>query len=432
MLARFETFRAIVEGDRPVAHVTLFNAECTNIWFGVVQRYMQRRPDVAVSITPAVYHYRIAEHFEVLPVLVRRIATLAADLRASGHEDAANHCIRWIAQAGFGLIDADPDAGTRLLCSDVLLTVLDEESEAAQRLRDLRRDYHHHAEAAPVDLADQSFVLRPATIPETYDAALRLLLVAVIFALVAGGAGVMLLIVGLVAIPVRFVRKGKEKKEKGKGKAEKENAPIAITNRTPRFYVIAPFTLVPSLAAALLMLRQYAEYGLYSRIWGLLAAISIVLIGSLTAVTIAGFLAHTKTSKQRGRIALVALFLLGGLVTLLLPPSGVARGLRSLDLSVSVIPILYATAAILIVASLWATPARLRSIAATAALVCCVNIGTAFIIYQFHRAADKDYQKAVVSHGFDEIAARLGPDWQARYIAPARKELLGADEKLPF
>ncbi|MCD4669280.1 MAG: hypothetical protein K8S14_02410, partial [Actinomycetia bacterium] len=196
VLARFETFRAIVEGDRPVAHVTLFNAECTNIWFGVVQRYMQRRPDVAVSITPAVYHYRIAEHFEVLPVLVRRIATLAADLRASGHEDAANHCIRWIAQAGFGLIDADPDAGTRLLCSDVLLTVLDEESEAAQRLRDLRRDYHHHAEAAPVDLADQSFVLRPATIPETYDAALRLLLVAVIFALVAGGAGVMLLIVG--------------------------------------------------------------------------------------------------------------------------------------------------------------------------------------------------------------------------------------------
>jgi hypothetical protein len=143
---RFETMRRIVEAEAPARRATLYNAEFTRSWHEVLRRYF-RRPDVAVSLAASLPSYQIVDHYAALPVIRDGIVSLAVGLRAEGRPEQAETCIRWLGEAALGLIDADPDAGTRLLCTDILAGLADARaggadgvsSDIAQRLELLRR-----------------------------------------------------------------------------------------------------------------------------------------------------------------------------------------------------------------------------------------------------------------------------------------------------
>ena len=152
-LDRFERMRAVVEAIPRARHATLYNAAFTAKWREVLQRYI-RRPDMAVSLAVTIPAYPVTEHYTTLPLIQRWVTDLAAELRAEGRSEAADICIGWLGDLLLGLIDAEPDSGTRLLCADLLADALGRESAAAQSLVKLRDDLHASAVRAPIDKAD--------------------------------------------------------------------------------------------------------------------------------------------------------------------------------------------------------------------------------------------------------------------------------------
>ena len=111
----------------------------------------------------------------------------------------------------------------------------------------------------------------------------------------------------------------------------------------------------------------------------------------------------------------------------------VTRAYRRLSLTVGISWIVFLGPVIVTTAALLVSPAKWRTIATSAALVAFVNIVVATAIFPLHGMADKHYQRTVVTGRFDEITARLGPNWEETYLAPVEQALLGTttSEALP-
>jgi len=412
----FETIRGIVEAGAPAERATLYNADFTNAWHKVLRRHIDR-PDVAVSLAASAPHYLTREHYAALPLIQRRLVALASQLRAKGLQEAADTCTRWIADLCLGLIDAEPDAGTRLLCIGILADAYrgqsstdktEEHANAAMHLEQLKADFHACAEAAPVDLCDQSMVPRPALDVSAYNAALHSLVFAGVLALVAIGAAAMCAASCLAALIKTVLPFNKTP-------ATEQHCPI---------YARPAIALLPAFAVALIVIAQVTTHGKHSDAWAFTAGVAAITIGALLAVALAGVATITNDRRSRRRLVSSSLIALAVILLAALPPPTVAQAYRWLDLTVGMVWIVLLVPTVLVVVGVLLSPARLRTIAAAAALVWCLNITAAFVAYQWcHRPADERYRQTVVVGRLDEITARLGPDWQTKYLAPARRLL---------
>jgi hypothetical protein len=420
-LHRFEQFREVIDGPSPSTRTTLYNTELTKLWRGVLEEHFTR-PDVAASQAGYVPYVEIGDssvgpisiHFAALPHIQHRLCGLADELRAQGRQDAADTCLRWIADLSLGLTDAETDVGTRLLGADLLARACRAmppsdspyaPAQAAKQLERLRTDFHARARAAPVDVCDQAFTSRRAINPEAYRAAFHRLLFAGMLALFALGAAA-LFFTALLGMAIKAALRRAE----GQPPSEK---------RLP-IYVKPVIALLPSFAVALLAVANVSEHGPYSSGWGLMTAVAAITAGALVAIVAAGVTTKQAAPRARLRLVITALVALAAILVIAVPSPITTRGHRWLDLAVGATWVFVFLAVALVLAAVLLSSLRLRTIAAAAALVWCSSIAGALVGYQFHAQADRRYQQAVVAGRLDEITARLGPDWKDKYLTPAR------------
>ncbi|MBN2560771.1 MAG: hypothetical protein JXQ75_07570 [Phycisphaerae bacterium] len=401
IIRRFERMRGIIERNPRATRTTLYNSEFRQTFQSVISKYVSR-PDVAVGLSESIPQNLIDEHYAALSTVRSHLADMAAELREQGHTEESDTCLRWIGQAALGLMATDSHAGTRLFCAELLAETLGEEAPAAKDLKRLRSDFHDAVRRAPKDLCTHA----PAFDADAYKSAFHRLVAACVLALSALGAAALFVGAGIANLIKVVLRRG-----------------IVRSSAEKRCPVWAKTTiaLLPTFALALLIVAKLTTNGPYSTIWAITLAVVVVLVGALLAVALAGIATTTDSKAAKRRLALSAFLLIAVGLIAAAPPHTITRYYRWLDINVGMAWIIVLGPLVVVIAACLLSPARLRTITAAAALVWCLNIAAAFVALQFHRAADKHYQQTVVAGSLDEIATRLGPDWQEQYIAPARQ-----------
>lgn len=404
--ARYAAMRDVVSGRGAWRWSTLYNAGFTRAFTTVMQRYFTR-PDVAVALARVYPHNRLDEHYSALPIIQRRVLALAGQLRGEGDEAAADACVGWMGDCLLGLIESEPDGGTRLLCAELLAGCVDPESDAAGDLRRLKADYHAHADAAPMDRVGGSG--QPAVDPAAYRAAFRSLLAVCALALIAVGAGLACLMAcaGAMMVPAR-----------GRGRGPESTDVEPRRSRPARVGV----ALAPSVVAVALVLAAFPDRGLPSQSWAVAivgAMLAFGLLGSVATAVLRAPGGHSTIGRGIGSVLASVI----PMIVFVVPPVTVTRLCGTIDTTIGT-ALLFGTALFLIgVAAMLISPASFRALGAAAALVCLVGSTSAFVCGQYHHALDKRYQSSVVEGRRDEMSARLGADWPDRYLGKARAAL---------
>lgn len=403
-IGRYEAIRAVIEDPAPARTATLYNRELTRTWYGVLRRFI-KRPQVAASLAVSFPHDRTELHYEVLPVIRERLAALEGVLRKAGRPDEAERCLRWSVQLAIGLMRSDEDAGTRLLCADLLARSLADRPALAAGLTRMRRDFHSAAAAAPIDLCDQAFSRAPTVAPVQYRRAFYSLVLVGALTIAGVGSAVVFVLSCLVALAVRLLVRSKT---------------LCEEKVKRRRLVWGVVSLGPALAVGCVLVGWLEAYGLYSESWAYAVVASLVASGIPFAVVSAGWVMCPEGRALRVRHWATVFLSLLALLPILLPPPAVAWVGREFDLRVGLGWVLIPWLCILVVAALSCSPARWRTLARAAALVWCVNTVAALVILPFHQVSDNRYQAAVVAGRFDEISARLGKDWEEKYLRPLK------------
>ncbi|MFQ5430504.1 MAG: hypothetical protein ACE5E1_09365 [Phycisphaerae bacterium] len=436
---RFDSYRRILETPAAPATATLYNDSVIRRWHEILGYYVDR-PDVAAAVARTGRYVSIEgywvgpvkSHFEALPRIQHRLKALAEDLRAAGLPKEAATCLEWINRGLAGLIRSERDAGTRLLCAELMARGMDPKSETARRLDAFRRAFHRAAAAAPIDLADRVLTGRPSVAPAEYRRASTLLAAVLVLVFVALGGALVLLIAALLAPWMRLIRTpvtpapDGDKPGRGSGtRPTKESDSDLPRGKRParrlrdrQWAAVCLFGLVPMLLVEASVLVQFSRHGLYAESWGVAVALLTVVVGALSAIALAAVTAPRDSNRGRGGMIPLVLLLLVVAVVPVLPVSLVTRTYRSLDLSVGALTVLVPLAIGLILTAALLSRARLRRIAAAAALVWCLHVAIAVALYQVHRAADRRYQAAAARNHLDVVAARLGPDGLDQYLGP--------------
>ncbi len=402
---RFAAMREIVRGAGPSRRATLYNAEFLRVWMDTLRPHFLR-PDVAVALAVATPHYAVYDHFAALPILQRRLAVLEAALRADGDAAAAEACRRWVVELALGLVESEPDAATRLLCADLLARAFPDEGDAVgEAALRLRRDYHQAADSAPADLTDQGSVLRRAMDPPAYRSALRRLVAAGGLLLVGLGGMATFLAAGLAALVAAAL---------GRGGGADRRVPL---------YVGPTLAFVPAMTPIVLVTAGLARFDVFSEMWSYAAGAMLLAGGGVLATAVAGLLARREGPGTSLRATVAVGLAVAALLLPAIPPPTITTWCRGLDLRGLLWPALVLCPALLVAVGCLVTPAGLRTIAAAATVVWCVNSLAGLGVYQLHRLADQRYQERAVSGRLDELAARLGPGWEDRYLQPARQWL---------
>jgi hypothetical protein len=401
---RFDAIRAIVDAQTPARQATLYNGELTMAWYDVVKRFI-KRPDVAITTAATLPHYEITDQYAALPMIQQRLASLADDLRKAGQTDSADRCIRWIARLSLGLIEADPDAGTRLLCADLLARSLDEQSPVARSLRKFQNDFTSAAAASPIDICDQAWSPTPAVVPTAYKWAFYSLVFASALGLVALGGAILFALSCFAAAAAAIIRRGKPMED-------------SLAKQRP-IHIRLIGAALPPLVMASWLIAYLNGYGIHSQLWGLIAGICAVFTGALLAVALSNLYETSDRTTVRRRVAVVIALAVLGLLLAVFPPPVVTRACRHIEFAVGLRYVLLPGLLGMMIAAIVVSPARFRAIVSTAALIWCLNACIALAALQIHHLADAHYQRAVVAAKLDEVPARLGADWKAKYIKPA-------------
>jgi len=435
---RAQAIREIIAGPPRAAGATFYNVAFLQMWINVLDGFFER-PDVAASLAPELWHYEIRRHHKTLPLVCGHLLDLRAKLRESGAAEDAEACTRWLVECLGGLMLSETDAGTRLLCADLIARTVPADSKVARDMQALRRAYHDAARRAPIDLCDQAFSPGPSVAPTEYRRALSLLVACLGAAAVAVGAAVSLLVVLLIA-PIVW-----------------RLAPDGVY-RLPRVRSLwgrPSLAVVPAGVCVAAIAIQVERYGFYSQSWAILVGMAAVAVGVLTTILLASCGARrvggsavvsvlnelsrrpsptpgsegTPGAAGRGgepgpsirftgvigRVvpwAVLAMFV----ALPLLPPAFVTRVYRGLDLAVGGLWVVIPVGIGLILLAEWFAPAQWGAFAATAVPVACLHVCLALGLCFWHSAADDVYQRAAVEGHRDEVAARLGPDWKAVYL----------------
>ncbi len=416
VMERFAAMREIIEST-PADRTTLHNQSLVDLWGDIVKRHVER-PDVAASIAlrppyANLQEYRVGPvriHLTSLPMINARIGALANALAAEGHEAEAKSCRDWMARTCLGLMLSEQDASTRLLCSELISqNVKGSAPAAAESLDRFRSDYLAAAAAAPIDHADQDMTNKPSVAPVEYERAVGLLAMsAMSWAAAAGSAGAMVVV--LVVGPIAFLLRRRRKQ--GDSASDPSNAGAHVVRP---WYVILLASIAPAALVCILCLIRLRTDRYFSQTGGVMLALFAAAIGAASAL---GLAAIRTQAARVGRMSAVGVMILLA-IPFMLPMSSVTGFARTVSLALGsewlVIPLMVAlvsTAGVLCGASI---RTLISSTAVTWCLLTCFALG----LYLTHAAFDRQYQSAAAVAHADEVAARLGPDWQKTYLRPA-------------
>lgn len=407
-MTRFLAMREIVEGASAVNRAAIYNASLFDAWRSSLDGYFAR-PDVAASLAMQTRYFMRGDLrigcWTVLPLLSGRLMSLASELRAAGFAAEADACGRWVARCMLGVLRTERDAPTRLLAADLMARAA--VSADAKVIRDsagrFRRDFHLAADRASIDFCDQGYVSAKSVAPSEFRTAALLLIGSVSLALIGAGAAAAFLIT-ITVLPFFAFWRWRQGTAIPHVHAA-EQAPRK-SNRMDGLIAVAL-----SMVASGILTYRLATDRFYSESIGIYLAILLTGAGSAIALAVGSL--HGK-----GRM-LTAMPTVAFILLLLLPVSVHAWSSRVLGLTLgsefvalTIVVGLVATAAIL-------AGIPLRSIARGSATVWLVGMVLANVVFLAHGAADRKYSTAAAAGYLDEVAARLGADWEQTYFKEA-------------
>lgn len=413
---RYRAMREIMDGT-PAANDTLYNSSLIQVWTSVVRGYVER-PDVAATIglrppSDTLREYRVGPvdvQCEVLPLIERRIEALASALESEGHDAEAAECRGWMARTCLGLLLSESHIPTKFYCADVVARFSRKSAPTvAESLVELRRDYQREAEKGPVDYCDQRYTMNFSVAPVEYERALGFLGASVAAWVAAAGAAAALvatLIVGPVAIGIRRWRK----------RATAATPSVlggAFLRRSPAFTIVAPVVPVAVVAAVLLVRIIVDQY------FSIPGAITLLLLAAALGASISIWLGAVRTTPNKlGQMA-TAIVMAGFVMAMFLPMSSLAWFGRSYAIAVGSEWLLLPLFVALVSTGAVVCGASIRTLISSTAITWCVLSCFALVLYIVHFGFDRQYQSAAVAGHADEIAARLGADWQKQYLSGA-------------
>jgi len=412
-LQRFNQMRLAIEHDAPARMASLHRNELIRDCTRVVGEFV-RRPDVAAVLgRQEAARFRYGRegnvHWSVLPFLFEYILKLAASLREAGHATEAAQCEAWVANCEAGLVRNESDAPTRLLCADLWAdTTARSDPANAARVHQFRGDFRAAASAAPVDLCGQGFVHARSVAPREYRWAFVLLIAAVTAGVVGAGAG-LTLVVSLIVLPVAVIRARMNRNCMRPVDLTEEGfrPPSGWQSSAVAVGLVGLFAIVFSLR---FQVDQFvSEAGM------IFVALLVLGTGGAMSVLLAALFERSRPAMRLASAGAAALFFTAAALPISMHAwSGRFFGLR-LGAELFVFPLIagiVATSAVL-------SGAKLRSVAWSSAVVWVVAMGLAVLVYQFHAAADRRYQTAAAAGYEDEVSARLGSGWEAKYFGEA-------------
>jgi len=395
---RYQQIRAVLEGDAPATHASLYNEDFRALWHDVLRDFF-RRPDVAASLSTYAQQYPILSHSRVLPLVVERVARLADALADAGDLEAARYLRRSMARMLLDLIAAEPDTGTRMLCVDILADHLAPDPTVADTLRRLRTDHHAAAAQAPIDLSG-AFIKTRSLVPAAYHRATLFLGWSAAALILGGGAA-------FGAVIALLLHAG------GRGRAAVGGQSAADAFRRRRALV---FVFVGVLAGSAIAPMLFYQHGPFSPGWAVLLVLGMLMIGGLAAMVAFA----VGAGRTAGPAALVrsTIGLSAALVFLMLPPYWLTWAWQAISTAFFPLWALLPATALVVIAGTIVTPGhRLRQ--AQVGLVVAALAGIfSLVSYAVHERFDRRYQQAVVAAHADPMAARLGDDWAADYLGP--------------
>ncbi|MBI5762022.1 MAG: hypothetical protein HZA51_00705 [Planctomycetes bacterium] len=396
---RFEEWRRIVEQPGPAKVSALYNKEYDDVFLDVLSGYIKRL-DVRANLVKCMDHFLVHDHYAALPMIQARLARLADELSAAGKRSEAETCRRWVVRACLGLMEYEPDAGTRLLCADLAGRCLPSDDPLRAVLLKGTTDFKQIASNCPVDLT--SLQRAPVVRSDLYRHALDCLFVAGAYAMQGVGCCIVALIACMFALFARLTPK------KTLAQPWDQYPPLPRWQRAlwlPFLFIGQTLMFAPGHAKAV-----FSETATYFWLLSVSAAtMSIVFFAS-------GI--WNERPELRGRRWFIGFLFSVGYLSVFSPASWIAPILRPIEIYLGG---LMTIAALVLVTTLIAISYRAAPLAwilrvASAmglACMCCALVSLSVLA-----SADVGWQTSATSARSDEIAARLGADWQQRYGIP--------------
>lgn len=397
---RFNKIRRLMDALPQAQGARLYNEEYTRAWFEVLKKHI-RRADVAASAAVTLNHYQIVDHFAALPKLQRRLSDLSAQLRAQGNAANADACILWLGQALLGVIDSEKDAGTRLLCVELLGKIAGPDRQVATDLASLREAYHAGASAAPMDPTHPS---RPPVVgTEEFRRVWTPFIAAAAVFLTSIGA-LIVLGVAVSALAARAI-------------AGKNKIPAQV--RGPTMLRSAGLGAAFAALMAVVCVRAMS-YGPYSMAWAALLSLAIIAWGVLTVALTMSSDVMSGGKPRVVQLVVAALAMVGLWSLAASAPAPIAIALRRIGLATGNFTLILATIGLLALSSSVLMLKNWRLLARTAALIWMTTTFSALGLLQYHRIQDRRWMDHAAQARLDEFPTRLGPNWEDKYLKSAR------------
>ncbi|GMU34527.1 MAG: hypothetical protein HS101_03690 [Planctomycetia bacterium] len=415
LIARFQTMEKVFVGERPARESRLYNKEYDEAWFAILRKGVSRL-DVASNLAKYIRHYEIREHYAALPMIQRRLGTLADELDAAGHSDEARRVRRWLVQLFVGLMRSEPDAGTRLLCADMLgRTLAGSEPQLAERMAALRREYHAAADAAPVNLTDPA--RSPSSVPSQYRDVAKFAAMAMFFAVAGLGASVILLFAASTALVAR-IWKTVSRGRTGDGPSRSQ---LTMRNWTVRWALT--IALFAALTCVLIVLSPMRDAAMYSEGWGYHALACALATGSMIVILRAAFttVRPERAREDRARSIAACCLAVIPIALIVLPPKWLAWSIRWVDLWVPSIILLSLFLFVVVSAAYRVVHVPARWMAASAVATWMIAMVFAYPTLLAHEYADWMIQHAQRNLLEDEFGFRMGDYWESRFLTDIAK-----------
>ena len=388
--ARYKAMQEIIERPPQPKSATLYIEPFTRKWEEILRPHFQRR-DMSVRLAASMEHYEIEDQYEAFPLLRKRLSALSRSLRQPEMMREGDYVDYWFAHLMTRIMREEKDAGTILFCAEQTGKLDRSGSVDVRKLAEMRRDFRANAAHSPVDVLE--LWRTPAIDGLAWRWALGTLVGAgVFFACALGAAGVMAL-----ATFCGMIWKN--------GAASSPSKPTFPSRLLAQLRLAAPV-----IALAFIIGRRFALTGPYSPAYELVLAAACITIGAISAGWV--------TTSRPSAISLGCVFILfvGSMFVALSSPGIIAWQCRRIDMIAPSALVIFGVVACMIVVASIASPLDWRTMGRQATSAFAISACGALLAFQIHEAADRRYQETVIAHRLDELSARLGADWESKYL----------------
>lgn len=394
---RFDEWRRIVEQPGQAKVSALYNKEYDDVFADVLSGYIKRL-DVRANLVKYMDHFLIADHYAALPMIQARLSKLADELNAAGKSTEAEICRRWVVRACLGLMEYEPDAGTRLLCVDLAGRCLPEGDPLHVALARLRDKFVRMASGFPTDLTH--LARAPSVSFDLHQDMTSQLFVTASYAAEGAGCVFMLLLTCVFAM---FSRQTPVTRAK-------THDTMAPTAAAKRIWILPPLMVI----IQTINLGTSMSKSTLSEVHVVCWLIGVAALGSTTvlfasAMTEGG---HETRARQLaiGFFWTLCLTLIVLVAKMLTPTRHIIGMGISGPLIIGFLLTTLLVAALLYRAASLAWIARICS-SMWLACMSCALLGLAVTAY-----SDSDWQASTADGRRDEFTARLGAQWLDTYV----------------